>query len=90
MPGADQHGVEVLVLVEVLLVEGHLAVRRLGLAQPAYRLQPVGAAATAGKRERNADDPCCEDATLHHGGKLEVASHERGVTLAGDHAGSHE
>ena len=40
---ADQDGVEVLILVEVFLVERHLAVGRLGLAELADGLQAVGA-----------------------------------------------
>ena len=42
MAGADQDGVEVLVLLQVFLVEGDLAIGGLGLAEPADGCQPVG------------------------------------------------
>ena len=40
--GADENGVDVLIFVEPLLVEGDLAVGGLRLAEPADRLQAVG------------------------------------------------
>ena len=42
MARAEEHGVEVLVLLQVVLVEGELAIGRLGLAEAPDGFQPLG------------------------------------------------
>ena len=42
MPGTEQHGIQVLILLQVLLVEGQLAIARVRLPEPPDRGETLG------------------------------------------------